>query len=104
MHLIAVIFLSIAVIAVTVVTFIGWVVAKIGMAIYSAVTYPARARQQRVMATRFPHGSPMKHVRCSRSNCRNVNPATARFCRCCGTKLIVVGTTIPQPMRERMTA
>lgn len=92
MSTIGIIFISLAVIAVTAVLFVGWVIYRIISAIAQSV-YPARKGRRLVTAIRQRiHRRPgMKS--CSRENCQNLNPPEARFCKCCGAALQSAATT-----------
>ncbi len=104
MHLIAIILLSIAVIGVTVFLFVGWVVVSLVRGT-ARVLFPDRPRRI-AEAVRARFNPVPERVQCSRANCRNFNPPTARFCRCCGVNLLAATATQSgnEPVQRRMTA
>lgn len=96
MHFLFVIFVAVAIFAVTAVVFSGWLVVVISRWLYRLLDLSPRSSGATSMPT-----SP-NHVRCPRSGCHAENLKSARFCRRCGDEIAAVprmnGTPRPSVM------
>lgn len=86
MSVIGIIFLSVAVVFVTAMLFVGWVTFKVISAVVRTVS--AAAPTPRLVSAIRSRINPSPGMqRCAQKNCQNFNPPTARFCKCCGASL-----------------
>jgi len=97
MHVALTILVSLAVIVVTAMLFIGWLGVVVVRGLFKLIA-PKRLPIPRVIRARLNQSAGMV-VRCSRESCQNFNPPYARFCRCCGAQ--VQAAAIRRPMDER---
>ena len=105
MSAIGIIFVSFAVVFVTAMLFVGWVIYKIVSTIVMAVS-AGRETPRLVSSIRTRMNPQPGQQRCARDNCRNINPPTARFCKCCGAALKQAAATggVPPRLPVRMSA
>lgn len=92
MNAFGLILISFAVIAVTAVLFVGWVIYKIASAVARSFNAGEKCRPLATAIRQRIHPSPGLKV-CTRENCQNLNPPSARFCKCCGAVLQLTATT-----------
>jgi hypothetical protein len=117
-HFAIIIFLFVGITAVTALLFSGWaiygviraIITGIGALISSSTPTAASTRLQGTVPGQPPRaamtGQSAGHLRCPRARCHANNPATASFCRRCGSRLAgnAVGVTTPPPRRQEFAA
>ncbi len=106
MQTFGIILISLAVIAVTVMLFIGWVIYKVISMIAQSVS-AGRQPPRLVTAIRQRIRPVPGQQCCARENCQNLNPPAARFCKCCGAALQSAETRSsrsPSKLPVRMSA
>jgi hypothetical protein len=117
-HFAIIIFVFVGITAVTALLFSGWaiyrvfraIITGIGALISSSTPISGATPSQPIGPGQAPRaamaGSSAGHLRCPRARCHANNPATARFCRRCGSGLVgnAVRLTTLSQRRQEFTA